>query len=135
MTDDDKRQRNLDLLRKSHRALEVEQAQGPIAHDSAPTRPADVHPASDEPTMMYRGRPVRQTTASPGRAGAASRDGAGGPGGQFRGAGNRRPAAGRPGASHDDLKALLAKLNDLHREGLISKAEFDAKRLQILDRL
>ena len=35
----------------------------------------------------------------------------------------------------DELKDALQKLTDLHREGLMTKAEFERKKQQLLDRL
>ncbi len=34
-----------------------------------------------------------------------------------------------------DVRAILERLNGLYKDGLITKAEYDRKRSQILDRL
>ncbi len=74
---------------------------------------------------MYRGKPIRGGgSGTPGAGG-----GGGGQAGQFRGASTERKKAA------PDLKAVLERLNELYKDGLISKSEYDRKRLQILDRI
>ena len=136
-----RKKRDVELLAKSHRALQAEQnGEVPPAEMPAPdppyrqaarnSRADDVEP-DDGNMMMYRGRPVRMGSSGTPGAGAST-----GKPRQFRGAGtgkkkkgNRRPTDG------DSLKSALAKLAELHEEGLITRAEFDSKRRQILDRL
>lgn len=118
MSSEDRKKRDLDLLMKSYKALEAEQA-------------ADA-PEEDEEVVMYRGRPVRKSSGSVPGAGSSQ-----GSPRQFRGAGTGKKKQGRDrrGGDTGNLKAALAKLTELHQEGLITKAEYNAKRAQILDRL
>lgn len=127
---DDRRQRDLELLRRSQRALEDEQrrrAAGEV--DPDPPRGGgggtpDVAEASDGTVRMYRGKPIR--------SGAAGTPGSGSGGAkakQFRGKSTERTK--KP----PDLKVVLERLNELYKDGLITKSEYDRKRLQILDRL
>ncbi len=156
---EDRRQQELDLLKKSFKALESAQAE-----ESAPPNPGrrkrdrQPPPASEgqqryqpgressdqsadpgtgsgkekdkeEKVMMYRGRPVRTGSGAIPGAGSTQKKG-----NQFRGAGRpTKKSKKAPGA--DDLKAALNKLTALYNEGLITKAEYDTKRRQILDRL
>ena len=137
---DDRRKRDLDLLMKSYKALEAEQ-NGEIEEPPARRAPAPAYRAAadqtdnqaevgddnDDNVMMYRGRKIRKGSGSIPGAGSSQAKGR-----QFRGStGEKR----KKGASSDQLKAALTKLTELYEEGLISKAEYDAKRLQILDRL
>lgn len=130
---DERRQRDLDLLMKSYKALEAEQADPGDEPEPAPTRRSEDRRSTEAPVedddsvMMYRGRPIRK--GSSGTPGAGSGQGQSR---QFRGAGGQKK---KKPASADQLKAALKKLTELHREGLITQAEYDAKRLQILDRL
>lgn len=75
---------------------------------------------------MYRGQPV----AGRGARGRAP----GSPGGLGRpvGRGSSKPSSSDGSA---DVKEALAKLTSLFNDGLISQAEYDAKRAQILDRI
>ena len=67
--------------------------------------------------IRYRGQVVRQgTTAAPGS-----------------GLGRKRRATG--GAGNDDVREKLRKIKQLFDEGLISRAEAEEKRSEILDRL
>ena len=118
---DDRRKRDLELLMKSRKAMEDEQLNGRV-EEAAPAAPAQ-----DDDVVMYRGKAVRRSGNGPKIPGA----GGGGRGGatQFRGA----KTGGDKAAP--DIKAVLKRLDELHREGLITKSEYDKKRLQILDRL
>lgn len=48
---------------------------------------------------------------------------------------SRPPAAAERGAGTDELAARLAKLDNLHQRGLISKTEFDAQRQRLLSEI
>ncbi len=74
--------------------------------------------------IMYRGKPV-------GRAGGGGGGAPGAPG-SSRG----RPPANQ-GQANDggDVKDALRKLTQLFNDGLITTAEYDAKRAEILNRL
>ncbi len=109
---------------KSRRALEDQQVG---REDDAPPAPAASAAADDGDVVMYRGKPVKRRGAGPSIPGG----GGGSRGAQFRGA----KTGGRASGGAPDIKAVLKRLDELHREGLISKIEYDKKRLQILDRL
>ncbi len=128
----DRKKRDLDLLMKSYKALEAEQNAGGAEPEAAPARRAndggrDDSGDDDGEVMMYRGRPIRRGSGSIPGAGSSQKKGR-----QFRGSTGEKK---RRGSSTDQLKAALTKLTELHKEGLITQAEYDAKRLQILDRL
>ncbi len=133
--EDDKLARHRALLRKSFDALEAEQeAEEPEPEPTKRRRRKDRPPEDD--VVMYRGRPVRKGRglATPGAGNTAQR------GRQFRGAaipskGGDRQSGGAGRRGGDDIKAALQKLKDLHREGLITNAEFERKKRQLLDRL
>ena len=139
-SDQDRKKRDFELLSKSHRALQAEQnGEVPPAKLPAPDPPyrraADAaveepEPEDDDNVMMYRGRPVRQGSSGTPGAGSST-----GKPKQFRGAGGGRGKKKSRSTDGDSLKAALAKLAELHAEGLITKSEFDSKRRQILDRL
>ncbi len=126
MTDQDRRMRNMELIRKSRKALEEtelkprgESADEPVARST----PDD----DEETTIMYRGKAIKR----PGRGmkvpGVASKRSRSAPG---RG-GSRPSSAG----GSQDVKASLESLAELYREKLISKPEYDRKRYEILKRL
>lgn len=127
----EKRQRDLDLLRKSRQALD----EGELVDRHAPA-PEQVErrqapPQEGDPdVMMYRGKAIRR----PGGGGGASSGGAQ-RAGQFRGAsvggGKPKPSGGSGG----DVRAILERLNSLYKDGLITKTEYDRKRNQIIDRM
>lgn len=75
-------------------------------------------PANSGPEIRYRGQIVRQSTS--GTPGAPSNRSGGGNGG---------------GGGNDDVRAALLKIKALYRDGLISRAEAEKKRSDILDRL
>ncbi len=140
---EDRKKRDLELLAKSHRALQAEQngevppaklpePDPPYRQAERNARADDVEPDDDDGnTMMYRGRPVRMGSSGTPGAGAST-----GKPRQFRGAGaGKKKKGNRRSTDGDSLKAALAKLAELHEEGLITRAEFDSKRRQILDRL
>lgn len=66
------------------------------------------------PEIRYRGKVVRQGTGRTPGAGGGSRSSGGG---------------------SDDVRAALEKIKGLYRDGLISRAEAEKKRQEILDRL
>ena len=78
--------------------------------------------SGDGNQIMYRGKPVGR---SGGRGGAP-----GAPGGAARAPKNQ-------GQANDsgDVKEALRKLTQLFNDGLITTAEYDAKRAEILNRL
>ncbi len=130
MTNPDRKARDLELLKKSRQALHDEQNQvGRRQEDEAVEESAE-----PESGMMYRGRPVRAAGAGPKVPGAGAGRPVPGSGGTFRGAGRGNSGnAGSKGTA--DVKQVLRKLSDLKESGLITKAEYDKKRAQILDRL
>ena len=71
--------------------------------------------------MLYRGQPI----AGRGRGGGA-------PGSPGSGSGR---ASHQNGASGADVKEALRNLTQLFNDGLITTAEYDAKRGEILDRI
>jgi len=107
---EDRRSRDLELLRG---AVERDRQRGSDAGKKPKKEGA-------RPGMMYRGQPVA------GRGGGGRAPGAPGGGGAQRG--------GSSGGD-SDVQASLQKLTQLFNDGLITKAEFDAKRGEILDRL
>ncbi len=109
---------------KSHKAMEAEQLNSGSSADA----PAAADESGDDDVVMYRGRPVRRGGNGPRVPGAGSVGGATG----YRGAGT---SSGKQGKGTPDIKAVLKRLDELHREGLITKSEYNKKRLQILDRL
>lgn len=48
---------------------------------------------------------------------------------------DNRPATYAPTAPTEDVTALIARLADLHKRGAISRAEYDAKRAELLRRI
>ncbi len=105
-----RRQEDLELLR---RAIDAQTEDAPRRG----SRRRDGQPSQ----MMYRGQPVN------GRGGGRT---PGAPGG----GGPRHP--GRPvGGGASDVRAALEELADMHADGLISKADYDRKRSEILDRM
>lgn len=112
MSENDRRSRDLELLRG---AVERDRQRGASKPEKSKKD------GSARAGMMYRGQPVA------GRGGGGRAPGA--PGG-----GTPRPSSGGGGAD-DDINDTLRKLTQLFNDGLITKAEFDAKRGEILDRL
>ena len=114
--------RDLDLLKKSLDALETEQRERTNEPARGARKKVDV--ADDDHVVMYRGRPVRRKRAGsvPGSNGSSGRGSR--PGGKKSG-----------GTSSDAVKAALVKLTELYSEGLITKADYDSKKRQVLDRL
>ncbi len=74
--------------------------------------------------IMYRGKPVGKSggSSAPGAPGNANR------GGQSAGGASQDQEGG-------DVKEALRKLTQLFNDGLITTAEYDAKRAEILNRL
>lgn len=127
MADNERRDRDLELLRKSRKALHDEQnnVERPVSEAEA---------TSSEGTVMYRGKAVKAGGAGPKVPGAGAGRPVPGSSGGFRGAG-RGKAKGGGAKDPSDIKALLQKLSDLRAAGLITKAEYEKKKAQILDRL
>lgn len=153
----------LALLRKSRAALAAEQADGPSPATTddrsgdggglapgprskkpkaAEDRPSNGADTGTGHTYMYRGRPVTRGRSAPsGGAMTAKQGGRGGrkrnPKGSFRGASVDRTSSRNPSKAGGevDLKQALRKLAHLERDGLISRAEYEAKRREILDRI
>lgn len=126
----EKRQQDLELLRKSRRALD----EGELVDRHAPAPEAQERrqapPKEGDPdVVMYRGKAIRR----PGSGG--SKQGARGT--SFRGAavGGSGASKGKSSGGNTDVRAILERLNGLYKDGLITKAEYDRKRSQILDRL
>lgn len=76
----------------------------------------------DSNQVMYRGRPV----------GGSGPRGGSAPGAPGTGGGRQQSGSDDSGP---DVKATLRKLTQLYNDGLITTAEYDAKRAEILDRL
>lgn len=112
MTDQDKRKRDLELLKGA-----VERDRDRDKRGAAPS--GGKKPAGG---MMYRGQPVAGR-GSGGRAPGAP--GSSGPSG---------PSASSSAGSAD-VKEALAKVTNLFNDGLITKAEYADKRAEILDRI
>jgi hypothetical protein len=150
--DEQRRTRDLELLRKSYRALESDQDEAPTdapggddgdqspghdpdQRDDPPTAPAgdegNQPPDDDGAVLMYRGRPVRTrrpASLAPGAGGT-------GPPRTYRGASGRGGRERRPEGGGQGLEAALTKLLELRKAGLVTEAEYAAKRQEILDRL
>ena len=127
---DDRRQRDLELLRRSQQALQDEQDRLERGEQPEPSkdRRASSAPAADDgggEVRMYRGKPIRGGGSGTPGAGSGSVKGS-----QFRGVSTERKKKAQP-----DFKQVLERLNELYKDGLISKTEYDRKRLQILDRI
>jgi len=113
MADQDKRSRDLELLKGA-----VERSRSTPQQEEA----AGAGNRRDN-GIMYRGQPV----AGRGRGGRAP----GAPGGG--GGGGRSTPSSSGGTT--DVKEALSKLTNLFNDGLITQAEYDAKRGEILDRI
>lgn len=125
----EKRQRDLELLRKSRQALDEGELvdRHAVAVEPAERRQAPPK-AGDADVVMYRGKAIRR----PGGVGTSSRGGARGT--QFRGATVGGGSTSKP-ANSGDVRVVLERLNSLYKDGLITKSEYDRKRSQILDRM
>lgn len=148
----DRGRRDLDLMMKSYRALEAEQnnpstepfEREPVGRRSTgrstETEPTPVADEDSGDVVMYRGRPVRRgSSATPG-AGSSQRRPSKSRDGEANDAKRRSTDGGKAGKSAkgvsiDKIKQALATLSEMHEEGLITKAEFDNKRRELLDRL
>ncbi len=146
--DKEREQRDLDLVLKSYRALEEEQRNpssepferepvGRRAADRSAESEAEAEPEDEGEVMMYRGRAIRRSSSGTPGAGSSQ-----GKPQQFRGAGGSKPrrrssdsGKSAKGVSIDKIKQALTTLAEMHEEGLITKAEFEKKRRQLLDRL
>ena len=109
---DDKRSRDLELLK------------GAVARSRNAPQQEDSGAGNDQ-GIMYRGQPV----AGRGRGGGAPGSPSGG-----RRAGRARSTSSSSGGTAD-VKEALSKLTNLFNDGLITQAEYDAKRGEILDRI
>ena len=110
MSDDERRSRDLELLKKA------------VDRDRKKKSPPGNKPSGRSSEIMYRGQPVA------GRGGGGGRT-PGAPGG-----GGQRGSKSK-GGDAVDVKDALRKLTQLYNDGLITTAEYDAKRSEILDRL
>jgi len=108
MSDDDRRSRDLELLKK---AVDRDRQKKPPPGNKSSGRSSEI---------MYRGQPVA------GRGGGRTPGAPGG--GGSRGSNSK-------GGDAVDVKDALRKLTQLYNDGLITTAEYDAKRSEILDRL
>ena len=106
----DRKKRNLEVLKN---AVDKDRAGGNGAPGSGNKSPGA--------PIMYRGKPV-------GRSGSSGAPGA-------PGAGRGQPAQQSSSGGGGDVKEALRKLTQLFNDGLITTAEYDAKRAEILDRL
>lgn len=130
---DDRKKRNLELLRsaveKDREAAEDEAPQQKGRGRGAP-RSGGGAPGSGGGgggQIMYRGQPVGRGSGG----GAPGSPGGGGGGGRRRPA----PKQGQSASGDGDVKEALRKLTQLFTDGLITTAEYDAKRAEILNRL
>ncbi len=114
MSDQDKRSRDLELLKGA-----VERSRNAPSQNDAP--------AGRDNGIMYRGQPVAGRGGRGGRA-------PGSPSGGGRGGGGGRSTSSNSGGNAD-VKEALSKLTNLFNDGLITQAEYDAKRAEILDRI
>lgn len=128
MDADEKRQRDLELLRKSRQALDegelVDRHAAPVREERRQAPPKE----GDADVVMYRGKAIRRKSSA-GTPGAGRRAGRAS---QFRGV---AVGSGSESRQNTDVRAILERLNGLYKDGLITKAEYDRKRGQILDRL
>lgn len=107
---EDRRKRRDQLLNAARDRLSAEEEAS-----AAPERGR----ASQVREVRYRGQVVRQgTTGVPGGGSTA-----------------RRARSGSGGGGKDDVQVALEKVKRLYKEGLISRAEAEKKRADILDRL
>jgi len=125
----EKRQRDLELLRKSRHALD----EGELVDRHAPA-PEDVEsrraPQEGDPdVVMYRGKAIRRAGGSGNSSGGGARAS------QFRGASVGGAKSKSKSGSTNDVRAILERLNGLYKDGLITKSEYDRKRNQIIDRM
>ncbi len=129
MTDQDRRMRNMELIRKSRKALEETELKPRSGSAAAPA--AQSGPEEDqEMTIMYRGKAIKRPGRGmkvPGVASKASKRG--------RSASGRGGSGSSSAGGSQDIKASLESLAELYREKLISKPEYDRKRYEILKRL
>ncbi len=104
---DDKRSRDLELLKNA-----VDRSKGKPKQKKRETS-----------QILYRGKPV------------AGRGGRGGGAPGSPGSSGGAPGRGNSDGGGADVKEALRKLTQLFNDGLITTAEYDAKRAEILDRL
>ena len=90
-----------------------------LTEDKEVRRAERTPPEDSGPEIRYRGKVVRQGTGrTPGAGGAGTA---------------RRPQ--RRSGGNDEVREALQKIKDLYRDGLITRAEAEQKRSDILDRL
>jgi|GEM_PF-1878090 len=111
---DDRKSRKEELLAAARDRLTEEETQGESQAKSTGGSAPGSPPAQAE--IRYRGRVVRPSSG--GTPGSGS-------------GGTRRPTA----SGSDDIREALQKIKQLYRDGLISRAEAEKKRTEILDRL
>lgn len=112
MSEQDRRKRDLELLK------------GAVERDRKRSSQPEAKPSSGGSVregVMYRGQPVAGRGGRGGRAPGAP-----------AGGGGRAPSSSSGSA---DVKSALQKLSNLFNDGLITQAEYDAKRSEILDRI
>ena len=81
-------------------------------------RAAGTSNGSAAPEIRYRGQVLRGGSAGTPGSGIGT-----------------KPARGVAGGGGDDVRAALQKVKDLYHDGLISRAEAEQKRTEILGRL
>ncbi len=114
MAEEDRRSRDIELLKN---AVDRDRKKKPAK------KPGSGRGRTDSTQMLYRGKPV----AGRGNGGRAP----GAPGSSSRGASSNGASKGNT----TDLKEALRQVTQLYNDGLITTAEYDAKRAEILDRL
>jgi len=122
-------ERDLDVIRRARASLDNKELVDRDAPSASEGRRAASAPGApnhkDEKVLMYRGKVIRQGGGTPGAPSAKGRAPT------TRGAGRSTAA----GSGSGNLKVALERLTDLYTDGLITKAEYEKKRSQILDRL
>lgn len=136
--DADRQKRDMHLLVKSYRALEAEQQNPEAEAEEEKPAAAKGEGGAGDQMVSYRGKSVRRGR---GVAHGSPGSGSGRRAEQVRGVSNKRRRAADKGSSEGGgtdvakVKKALASLGEMHKEGLITKAEYDAKRKQLLDRM
>ncbi len=111
-------QDHLELVRQARERLQNQELQDREAASGGGRSPGAPNPKDDK-VLMYRGRVIR------GAGGSAP--------GAPSGRGRAPQPRGRGGKS--DAKAKLEQLTDLYNDGLLTKAEYDTKRAQVISEL
>ena len=120
----DKKNKNLELLKNA-----VDSSREGNGAPRGGGTPGGGGRGSGKNQIMYRGKPVGGGSSGSGAPGAP-----GAPGSSNKG---RQSAAASSGGQDEggDVKEALRKLTQLFNDGLITTAEYDAKRAEILNRL